>query len=122
MILYFSATGNCKHVATTIARALDEKALSILDAPKEFTLEKGERFGIVTPTYFWELPIPVRDYLSELELELSGDNYTFLIATVGTTPGAVPGKRDDGFLRRKESFLMLHSVSACRITGPCGLI
>ncbi len=87
MILYFSATGNCKHVATTIARALDEKALSILDAPKEFTLEKGERFGIVTPTYFWELPIPVRDYLSELELELSGDNYTFLIATFGTTPG-----------------------------------
>ena len=30
MILYFSATGNCKYVAEEIAKALDDRAVSIL--------------------------------------------------------------------------------------------
>ena len=88
MILYFSATGNCKHVAKCIAEEFGDTALSILEAPKEFSLKKGEMLGIVTPTYFWELPTIVRDYLTELSPDMPGDNYTFLIATFGTTPGA----------------------------------
>ena len=100
MIFYYSATGNCRHVAKCIAKALDDKAVSIIDFMSENTktdlgeekkweirLEKDEVLGMVTSTTFWELPIPVREFLSDLSVESSGDNYTFLISTYGTTPG-----------------------------------
>ena len=104
MILYFSATGNCKHVANTIASAFDDAALSVEEAPKEFKLQPGERFGLVTPTYFWELPTIVEEYLCELELELTKDNYTFLIATFGTTPGCT-GEEGRRLLAKKGILL-----------------
>lgn len=87
MIYYFSATGNCKHVAETIAKALGDRAVSILEADREIKLAPEEVFGVVTPTYFWELPGPVREFMENVEVTLSGDNYSFLIATFGTTPG-----------------------------------
>ena len=58
-----------------------------MHAGPEVSLSDGEVFGIVTPTYFWELPVPVRDFLSGIALRKSGKNYTFLVATYGTTPG-----------------------------------
>ena len=87
MIYYYSATGNCKHVAKCLAEALGDKAVSIIGAKKEIVLEEDEIFGLVTSTTFWELPIPVRDFLTDLEVELNGDNYAFVISTFGTTPG-----------------------------------
>lgn len=86
MICYFSATGNSKYVAERIAGALGDTAVSIVNAEPAFRLAAGERFGLVTPTYFWELPVPVRDFLSRLALA-GGAHYVFLIATYGTTPG-----------------------------------
>ena len=87
MIYYFSATGNCKHVAEVIAKAFGDRAVSILEADKEIKLVPEELFGVVTPTYFWELPGPVKEFMETVEVTLSGDNYSFLVATFGTTPG-----------------------------------
>ncbi|MBR6093557.1 MAG: EFR1 family ferrodoxin [Lachnospiraceae bacterium] len=87
MICYFSATGNCRHVAKTLAAALGEEAVSILDIRDEISLSKGEYFGLVTPTYFWELPKPVREFLEKIEINQTEDHYSFVIATFGTTPG-----------------------------------
>lgn len=44
--------------------------------------------GIVTPVYFWQLPLVTRNFLNRLSL--TGENsspYTFIIVTYGTTPG-----------------------------------
>ena len=87
MILYFSATGNCKYVAKRIAQALDDKAVSIEQTSPEVTLAPEEVLGIITPTNWWELPILVREFLQSLTIESKGDFYTFLVATYGTTPG-----------------------------------
>jgi ferredoxin len=87
MICYFSATGNCRHVAKTLAAALGEEAVSILDIQDEINLSEGEHFGLVTPTYFWELPTLVREFLERIEINQSGNHYSFVIATFGTTPG-----------------------------------
>jgi len=87
MIVYFSATGNCKYVAERIAAALDDTAVSIVSSGKDISLSEGEEFGIVTPTYFWELPLPMREFLSEAVIRRSRKNYAFLVATYGTTPG-----------------------------------
>ena len=87
MILYFSATGNCKHVAEKVAEALGDRAGSVLTSADSIHLKKGEYFGIVTPTYFVELPTIIREFLEKMSVEAEGDNYVFVIATYGTTPG-----------------------------------
>lgn len=59
MIFYFSATGNCKFVAETIAEETGDRFVSISEAWKtqtlNYDLSKETQFGIVTPTYFRSL-------------------------------------------------------------------
>jgi ferredoxin len=87
MIVYFSATGNSKYAAQRIAEALGEKTMSIEEGVFDITLEEDEHFGIVTPTHWWALPIPVRAFLKKLNLKRSGRHYVFVVSTYGTTPG-----------------------------------
>ena len=52
MILYFSATGNCKWVAQRMGEALSESPVSILDRIKDERFSFEDRvIGIVSPTY-----------------------------------------------------------------------
>ena len=85
MICYFSATGNCKYVAERIAKAIGDTAVSIEKHEPQISLSDRECLGIVTPTYWWELPPVMREWLHKLTL--SGTGYTFLVATYGTTSG-----------------------------------
>lgn len=85
MIVYFSATGNSRHIAESIAEALNDTAVSIEDTASDFTLSDGENFGIITPVYWWQLSLPMREYLNNLTLKNS--SYTYLVVTYGTTPG-----------------------------------
>ena len=79
MILYFSSTGNCKHVAERVAEALGDRAESVLTSGDSIHLKKGEYFGIITPTYFVELPTIIREFLNRVTIEAEGDNYVFVI-------------------------------------------
>ena len=88
MLLYFSATGNCKYAALRLAQAAGEEALSIVDC-----LRGGGRYafadsaiGIVVPTYFWGLPSIVREFLGKASFQTE---YLYFVATYGTTPGAI---------------------------------
>ena len=89
MILYFSATGNSEYVARRIAAETGDLAVSITDCYKEqmFSFdEKCKTLGIVSPTYFWGLPVIVTEFLQRLDVSHKPD-YLFFIATYGTTPG-----------------------------------
>ena len=87
MILYFSATGNSKYVATRVAEAIHDEIRAITDciADNSFII-KDNRIGIVTPTYFWGLPSIVSDFLNKAEFQT---DYLYFIATYGTTSGAI---------------------------------
>lgn len=87
MIVYFSATGNSKYAAERIAAALNEKTMSIEEGCYDITLEEGECFGIVTPTHWWALPVPMREFLQKLRLHRQGKHYVFIASTYGTTVG-----------------------------------
>ena len=51
MILYFSATGNCKYVAGRIARAIGQDAVSIVDCIREGRYSfSDESIGIIAPS------------------------------------------------------------------------
>ncbi|MBQ3842804.1 MAG: EFR1 family ferrodoxin [Ruminiclostridium sp.] len=85
MILYFSATGNCRYVAERIAQANDDEILSMTEAAEigRYSFE-ADTVGIITPTYFWGLPSVVKEFLSKVEIKAG---YIWFIATYGTTPG-----------------------------------
>lgn len=102
MIFYFSATGNCKYVAEKIADG--DRLVAITDCMKNgkttFELDENENIGFVLPTYFWGLPSIVEDFLEQLTLNKNGKNYTYLVATYGTTTGQMAGMAER-ILKRK---------------------
>ena len=103
MILYFSATGNCKYVAVRLASALGHETASIADCIQrgEYSFTDGV-IGIVSPTYFWGLPSIVKEFFEKAYFHA---DYLCFISTYGTTPGAsghiagraIRGKSVDAF-------------------------
>ena len=86
MILYFSATGNCKYVATRIVQSEEQEMLSIVDCVRtdQYTFS-DKTIGIISPTYDWGLPSIVKEFLRKASFQTE---YLYYIATYGTTPGA----------------------------------
>ena len=82
MILYFSGTGNSKYVAERIARATGEEICSI-EQVQEVNLKDGELFGLVCPTYWGELPILSRMFLTNTPIRTANNNYCFFVTTYG---------------------------------------
>lgn len=103
MVLYFSATGNCKYVATRLVQSARQEMLSIVDCIQSnrynFT---DDAIGIVSPTYFWTLPNIVKEFLEKATFETE---YLYFISTYGTTTGAsgdmasksIHGRKIDAF-------------------------
>ena len=86
MILYFSATGNCKYVATRLADSTEQEMLSIVDCIRNDHYEFFDKMiGIISPTYDWGLPSIVKEFLEKASFQTE---YLYYVATYGTTPGA----------------------------------
>lgn len=91
MILYFSGTGNSKYVALTMGKKTNDLVFSIEDCLRvknyDFTLEEGERLGIICPTYFFGIPSIVKDFLEKARFKKMGNNYIYVIVTCGGSSG-----------------------------------
>lgn len=96
MIIYFSATGNSKYVASRIQQP-GEEMIHIPDAVKNgiynYTVKDG-RLGIVSPTYNWTLPSIVSDFLKKMKVTFVGKPYIYYVGTYGTTTGAAAAMAD----------------------------
>lgn len=85
-IFYFSGTGNSLFAARQIAAKLDNVELvAISKSMNNFDSIEAERIGFVFPVYAWGLPRIVADFVKQIKL--SGEEYTFAVATCGGTPG-----------------------------------
>lgn len=90
MIFYFSATGNCKYTADKIAKKTNDRIISISDyigKSAEFSVSENENIGFVSPTYNWNLPSVVSDFLNNIVIENYSGNYVYFISTYGTITG-----------------------------------
>ena len=80
MLIYFSATGNTKHVVDEIKHK-NEQIVSIEEAYKnnlnKYDLE-DDRIGILSPTYDWGLPSIVYEFLEKLEIHIHIDHILFM--------------------------------------------
>lgn len=91
MIFYFSATGNSKWVAETIANFTHDNIVNIVDAMKtecSYTLHSGEKIGFVFPVHGWRVPSIVSDFVSKIRINnYHSSTYTYSIITCGDNIG-----------------------------------
>lgn len=85
MILYFSGTGNSEYVAKRIARANEDEVLDLFDKLRtedHSEMESETPWVIVCPTYAWQMPHIVRDWL--LQTPLRGSETIYFVLTCGS--------------------------------------
>lgn len=91
MIFCFSATGNSKYVAQSIAEATQDTMVSITDCIKEerfsFDMQARESIGFVTPVYHWGLPTIVLEFMEKLHLSFDSTPYVYHVLTFYTKTG-----------------------------------
>ncbi len=81
MVLFYSGTGNSEYVAKRIATALDDKCENLferLSTQNNQPISSDTLFVIVAPTYGWQIPHILRDWLKGTELNGSKDIYFVL--------------------------------------------
>lgn len=86
MILYFSATGNSEYVAKRIGQDLDDEVLNLFERLRsdDYSERHSETpWVVVCPTYAWQMPDIVRDWLQEALL--IGDNRIYFVLTCGNS-------------------------------------
>lgn len=95
-ILYFSATGNSRHVAERIAEPTGGSLISIVDCIRQGHYQfVDEVIGVVSPTFYYGLPSLVYDFLKKAEIKA---DYYFLVSTYGSSSTAtvnIPGRKPD---------------------------
>ncbi len=91
-IFYFTGTGNCLQVARELAARFPEDVNLIRVCSDTLYLAKEKysgRIGIVYPTYSNTMPIMLKNFLEELQVEDTPDNYIYTVCVHGGMPGRV---------------------------------
>lgn len=90
MILYYTGTGNSRFAARRLADALGDELHDLnrdlkSGHPRSFRTGDGSPWVFVSPTYAWQLPRLVRDYLSQCQWNGSED--AWFVLTCGDSVG-----------------------------------
>ena len=81
MILWFSATGNSRYVAQKIAKIIDDETVNLFDRIRNgdnSPLTSEKPWVLVCPTYAWQIPHIVAQWLEKTELNGSKKIYTVM--------------------------------------------
>jgi NAD-dependent dihydropyrimidine dehydrogenase PreA subunit len=88
MILYFSGTGNSAYVAKQLGKQLSDEVFNLFNPIRNHDyspLFSEKPWVIVTPTYAWQIPHVVKDWL--LQTELTGSRDAYFVMTCGDDIG-----------------------------------
>ncbi len=86
MILYFSGTGNSEYVAKRIGQKTGDEVVNLFERLRKSDhspMESEKPWVIVCPTYAWQIPHILRDWL--LETPLSGNSMIYFVLTCGNS-------------------------------------
>ncbi len=89
MIVYFSGTGNSKHVAQRIADKLGDAATAaarLIKADKTPEFVSDKPYVFVAPTYAWRLPRVFQKWIAACKFE--GSKQAYFVLTCGSEIGA----------------------------------
>lgn len=116
MIFYFSANGNSRWAAKTIAETLNDVAIDMSEAiagSMNFSIGQDENLGLCFPVYGWRVPPLVKTFINHMSLKGYSHQYTFALITAGDTIGET--------LEELQTLLKqsnLHLQAACSLIMP----
>lgn len=91
MILYFTGTGNSQMVAEIIGEEIGESTANVTDIIRDgaydINLTPGETLGFVLPTYYFGIPIHIREFLLKLRISCK-PGYIWTCLTCESMTGA----------------------------------
>lgn len=100
MILFFSGTGNSRHVAMRLSKELNESILDMGHTPPgAFSLRESESLGIVAPIHAWMIPNFVLEWLKRSTFDRIPD-YAYLISVCGAEEGDATKKMNNILAKR----------------------
>lgn len=102
MILYFSGTGNSAYVAKFIGKQINDEVINLFEHLRNhnYSLISSERpWVVVVPTYAWQIPHIVRDWM--LNTEFAGNKNVYFVMTCGDGIGNA-GKHAEKLCRMKK--------------------
>lgn len=88
MIIYFSDTGNSEYIAKLIGKQIDDEVINLFTKIRDndfSTVKSDKPWVIVVPTYAWQIPHIVRDWL--LKADLQGNRDIYFVLTCGSSIG-----------------------------------
>lgn len=88
MILYFSGTGNSRYIGEVLNSVIDDEIISINDCLKmkqNFNFISDKPYVIVCPTYAWQIPRIVKDFINQNSFK--GNKKIYFILTCGSGIG-----------------------------------
>lgn len=91
MVIYFSGTGNSEYVAQRIAVGIGDQCANLFDRIKEqdtSPIYSDTPYVLVAPTYAWQLPKVLVDYLKSIEI--NGNKKLYIILTCGANIMGAP--------------------------------
>jgi flavodoxin/NAD-dependent dihydropyrimidine dehydrogenase PreA subunit len=88
MICYFSGTGNSAYVAKVIGEQINDEVVNLFDKLKnhDYTIRTSNKLYVfVVPTYAWQIPHIVRDWI--LNTEFEKNQKVYFVLTCGVSIG-----------------------------------
>ncbi len=102
MILFFSGTGNSAFVARKLARKIQDEYMNVFDRIKHEDygeIHSEKPFVIVCPTYGWQMPHFLEEWMEKVTF--TGSKEMYFMLTCGSDIGNA-GKYARKFCERKE--------------------
>lgn len=78
MIIYFTGTGNSRYIANRLSNILQDDCMDLFEkirAKDVDTIYSDKPFVVVAPTYAWQIPHILRDWLKKTKLTGNKDIY-----------------------------------------------
>lgn len=91
MVLYYTGTGNSEYVAKKIGEQIEDEVINLFDRikGKDYSEIHSDRpFVIVYPTYAWQIPRILRDFIQRTAF--TGSKRVYFVATCGDSIGNMP--------------------------------
>ena len=105
MIMFFSATGNSRFVARSLAKLLDDEAVDLMRRMHDgdtSPLSSAKPFVLCMPVYVDGMPLPIYRHLKETPLQ--GSRMAYAVVTMGSYAGIAGRQARELFTSKQMEF------------------
>ncbi len=91
LVLYYTGTGNSEYAAKKIGEQIEDEVINLFDRLRnrdDSEIHSARPFVFVYPTYAWQMPRILRDFI--LRTTFTGSKCAYFLTTCGESMGNMP--------------------------------